>query len=91
VRHGRLTGRIAARDYQVFDPDQPVGNYVTAHFFDDGSGTIDLAQEIKPDLNSFALDGGDGVHVKVTGTGRMLWFFPTNKRAAQDDSVRAQP
>jgi subtilisin family serine protease len=59
---------------------------------DTQSGSIDLAQEIKPDLNSFGLEKGDAAHISVSGgTGKMLWFFQNNRRRSQAESVWARP
>ena len=59
---------------------------------DTQTGTIDLAKEIKPDLNSFGLGQGDSAHITVSGgRGRMLWLFPTNTTPRQDDTVSARP
>jgi subtilisin family serine protease len=59
---------------------------------DTQTGSIDLANEIKPDLNSFGLDAGTNAHITVSGGhGPMLWLFPTNTPKSQDDSVWAKP
>ena len=59
---------------------------------DTQTGSIDLANEIKPDLNSFGLDAGSSAHISLGGPqGRMLWLFPTNTVRSQDDSVWAKP
>ncbi len=55
---------------------------------DTQTGTIDLANELKPDLNSFAIFRGQSAHINVTGGhGTMLWLFPTNTTHRQDDTV----
>jgi len=55
---------------------------------DTQTGTIDLARELKPDLNSFGIFRGQSAHINVTGgNGRMLWLFPTNTTQRQDDTV----
>jgi len=55
---------------------------------DTQTGTIDLARELKPDLNSFAIFGGQAAHINVSGgRGRMLWLFPTNTTRRQDGTV----
>ena len=59
---------------------------------DTQSGSIDMAQEIKPDLNSFGLANGDSAHISVSGgSGRMLWLFQNNRRRSQAESVWARP
>ena len=56
------------------------------------TGTVDLADEIVPDLNSFGLEGGDSVHVNVSGgEGKMLWLFPTNNEWYQDSTAFTTP
>jgi subtilisin family serine protease len=55
---------------------------------DTQTGAIDLANELKPDLNSFAIFKGQSAHINVSGgNGRMLWLFPTNTAHRQDDTV----
>lgn len=55
-------------------------------------GTVDLADEIVPDLNSFGLGAGDSVHVNVSGgEGEMLWLFPTNNEWYQDSTAFTTP
>ncbi len=51
------------------------------------SGSFDLGNEVVPDLNSFGLAAGDAVNVDVTGSGRMLWLFPTNNEWYQEGIV----
>jgi subtilisin family serine protease len=47
-------------------------------------GSIDLAQEIVPDLNSFGLEPGDRVNVGFTGPkGSSLWLLQNNITAGQ--------
>lgn len=59
---------------------------------DTQTGSIDLANEIKPDLNSFGLGQGDSAHITVSGgRGKMLWLFPNNTQGRQDDTVYAAP
>jgi hypothetical protein len=56
------------------------------------SGSIDMANEIVPDLNSFGLAKGEKVHVGVTGgSGEMLWVFPNNHDFYQDAAAWTQP
>ena len=55
------------------------------------TGTIDLANEIVPDLNSFGLAKGDSVHINVSGEGKTLWLFPNNHDWTQDWAVFAAP
>jgi subtilisin family serine protease len=55
------------------------------------TGSIDLANEIVPDLNSFGLAKGDSVHINVNGTGKTLWLFPNNHDWVQDWAVYAEP
>lgn len=56
---------------------------------DTQAGSIDLADELTPDLNSFGLDGGQTAHINVSGgRGEMLWLFPNNTEDSQDDTVR---
>jgi len=56
------------------------------------TGTVDLADEIVPDLNSFGLEAGDSVHVNVSGgEGQMLWLFPTNNEWYQDSTAFTTP
>jgi minor extracellular serine protease Vpr len=53
------------------------------------TGTIDMANEIVPDLNSFQLDRGEKVSTSVTsGKGKMLWIFPGNPARDQEDTVQ---
>ncbi len=59
---------------------------------DTQTGSINLADEIKPDLNSFGLGRGDSAHITVSGgEGKMLWLFPNNTDRRQDDTVYAAP
>jgi hypothetical protein len=47
-------------------------------------GSIDLAQEIVPDLNSFGVEPGDRVNVEFTGPkGSSLWLLQNNISAGQ--------
>jgi subtilisin family serine protease len=55
------------------------------------TGSIDLANEIVPDLNSFGLAKGDSVHINVDRTGKTLWLFPNNHDWVQDWVVYAEP
>ncbi len=56
------------------------------------TGTVDLAGEIVPDLNSFGLLSGESVHVGVSGaSGNMLWLFPTNNEWYQDATAFTTP
>ncbi len=59
---------------------------------DTQTGSIDLANEIKPDLNSFGLARGESAHITVSGgRGKMLWVFPNDALGDQDDTVYAAP
>jgi len=58
---------------------------------DEQTGTIDLADEVVPDLNSFGLEAGESVKVNVTGSGNMLWLFPTNNEWYQEGIVYTNP
>jgi hypothetical protein len=52
------------------------------------TGSIDLANEIVPNVNSFSLGGGQAVGVAVNGpAGAMLWLFPTNNDDLKQDQV----
>jgi subtilisin family serine protease len=55
------------------------------------TGSIDLANEIVPDLNSFGLAKGDSVHINVNREGKTLWLFPNNHDWVQDWAVFAAP
>jgi subtilisin family serine protease len=55
------------------------------------TGTIDLANEIVPDLNSFGMAKGDSVHINVNREGKTLWLFPNNHDWVQDSKVFASP
>jgi subtilisin family serine protease len=55
------------------------------------TGTIDLANEIVPNLNSFGLEKGDSVHIDVNREGKTLWLFPNNHDWVQDWAVYAEP
>jgi hypothetical protein len=56
------------------------------------TGSIDLANEVVPDLNSFGLAKGDSVHINVTGgEGEVLWLFPNNHEWVQDWVTWAAP
>jgi minor extracellular serine protease Vpr len=56
------------------------------------TGTVNLANEIVPDLNSFGLAAGDSVHINVSGgSGDMLWLFPNNREFYQDATVFTTP
>ncbi|MEZ5532783.1 MAG: S8 family serine peptidase [Steroidobacteraceae bacterium] len=47
-------------------------------------GTIDLAKEIVPDVNSFGVDPRDNVEVGLTGpTGVSMWLLQNNRAASQ--------
>jgi hypothetical protein len=41
-------------------------------------GSIDMAKEVVPDLNSFGVDAKDKIEVNTTGVGTSLWFFQNN-------------
>jgi len=59
---------------------------------DEQAGSIDLANEVVPDLNSFGLARGDRVHINVTGgEGEVLWLFPNNHEWVQDWVTWAAP
>ena len=58
---------------------------------DEQTGSIDLANEIVPDLNSFGLAKGDSVHINVNREGKTLWLFPNNHDWVQDWAVFAAP
>jgi subtilisin family serine protease len=52
------------------------------------TGSIDLADEIVPDVNSFTLERDEKVRVDVNGrAGRMLWLFPVNPERIQEQAV----
>jgi hypothetical protein len=47
-------------------------------------GTIDLAKEIIPDVNSFGVEPRDKVDVQMSGaSGVSLWLFQNNVAAGQ--------
>ena len=47
-------------------------------------GTVDLAKEIVPDLNSFGVDPNESVDVTMTGpNGTSLWLLQNNVASAQ--------
>lgn len=51
-------------------------------------GTIDTAQEVLIDVNSFGIDPFDSVEVNVTeGSGRYLWLYPNNRVPEQAQKV----
>lgn len=54
------------------------------------TGTIDLANEIVPDLNSFGLAAGDTAEISVSRSGHMLWLYPNNHDWAQDQKIWAE-
>lgn len=47
--------------------------------FDVQFGSVDLANEIVPDFNSFGLPADSEVEVPVSGEGEMLWLFQNNE------------
>ena len=59
----------------------PKFDYTLVAFAGDGSvdvqtGSVDLANEIVPDLNSFTVDPGGNVNVQMTGpSGYSLWLL----------------
>lgn len=56
------------------------------------TGSVDLAAEVIPDLNSFGLARGDSVNVGVSGAeGQMLWLFPNDHDWAQHQTIWATP
>jgi len=55
------------------------------------TGSIDLANEIVPDLNSFGLAKGDSAHINVSGEGHTLWLFPNNHKWYQNGTVHTGP
>jgi subtilisin family serine protease len=55
------------------------------------TGTIDLANEVVPDLNGFGLAKGDSVHINVNREGQTLWLFPNNNEMTQNGLVCALP
>ena len=78
-------GRVSdSFNYRVVATDRQ-GNVGTQ------TGTIDLANEITPDLNSFGLAKGDSAHINVSGEGQTLWLFPNNHDFTQDYAVFATP
>jgi hypothetical protein len=53
------------------------------------TGTVDMANEIVPDVNGFSLGKGEKVSANVTsGKGKMLWIFPTNPVKDQEEVVQ---
>jgi hypothetical protein len=64
-------------------------DYTLISFAGDGSqdvqtGSVDLANEIVPDLNSFTVDPGGNVNVQMTGpTGYTLWLLQNDVLAGQ--------
>jgi subtilisin family serine protease len=46
-------------------------------------GSVDMAKEVVPDLNSFGVDAKDKIEVKTTGSGTSLWFFQNNPSLGQ--------
>lgn len=48
------------------------------------TGTIDLANEVVPDLNDFGLAAGESADVNVSRSGNMLWLLPNNHDWTQD-------
>jgi len=47
------------------------------------NGTIDMAKEIVPDLNSFGVEPKDKIEVNMTGQGTSLWLFQNNHSIGQ--------
>jgi minor extracellular serine protease Vpr len=46
-------------------------------------GTIDMAKEIVPDLNSFGVSAGDKIDVSNSASGKTLWLFQNNPAPGQ--------
>jgi subtilisin family serine protease len=46
-------------------------------------GTVDMAKEVVPDLNSFGVDAKDKIEVNMTGEGTSLWLFQNNPALGQ--------
>ncbi len=53
------------------------------------TGSVNMANELVPDLNSFSLAKGESAKISVCGpaSGDMLWLFPTNNEWYQDALV----
>lgn len=47
------------------------------------NGSIDMAKEIVPDLNSFGVEPKDSINVNMTGQGTSLWLFQNNHSIGQ--------
>lgn len=65
-------------DYELYTFD------IRDDSFDVQVGSVDLANEIVPDLNGFGLNPGQSVNINLTGgSGNMLWLFQNNSWFAQ--------
>lgn len=51
-------------------------------------GSIDLAQEVVPEINNFGLPPDTDVTLGVSGAGEMLWLFRNNEARRQSDHVK---
>lgn len=54
------------------------------------TGTMDLADEIVPELNNFGLLPGANVTIGTSGSGEMLWLFRNNPDKRQSDRLKVQ-
>ena len=94
--------RVVVLPFSAFQPGQPFGEVPSSFNYrlvtsdrqgntDTQTGSIDLANEIVPNVNSFGLAKGDSVHIDVSRAGRTLWLFPNNHDFTQDWVVYAEP
>ncbi len=79
------------------DPGDTTFDYMMVMFGRAGSvdlqfGSVDLADEVVPDVASFGLLPGDEATVGVTGPdgSRMVWFFMNNEEKKQVDVVKVE-